>query len=433
LKICVTIVGLVIVALLPARPGIAEVEDEKCPFSKKRPPIEALLRLPLKFPPTEEHPSLCEADLSKTNLAQAHLSGADLRGANLSLADLRSADLFGASLVKADLYKADLRLANLSKADLRGADLSKADLRGVNLSRADLTGADLSKADLGGANLSNAHLALTNLSGAQLFTADLSKAVLTDANLDKANLHSVSFECTIFDPLLEGLRDSLGIEFGRNLSRLTFFQSPAALQVLRERFARLGLREQEREVTFAKLRTQRIRAWNNDQSFIRKLEGAFQYVAFELTCGYGLYFGRPLRILGLTIPLLGLLYAFALRTDGRGALWRVWTPDRIRKDEGRADPERLSWSQAKWPGGPPHGLLFCLRRALGIGLLFSLVSAFQIGWRELNVGNWITRLQPREYTLRATGWVRVVSGAQSLLSVYLLALWALSYFGRPFE
>jgi len=66
-------------------------------------------------------------------------------------------------------------------------------------------------------------------------------------------------------------------------------------------------------------------------------------------------------------------------------------------------------------------------------LLFSLVSAFQIGWREFNVGNWITRLQPREYTLRATGWVRVVSGVQSLLSVYLLALWVLTYFGRPFE
>jgi hypothetical protein len=74
-----------------------------------------------------------------------------------------------------------------------------------------------------------------------------------------------------------------------------------------------------------------------------------------------------------------------------------------------------------------------LCRALGFGLLFSLLSAFNIGWRELNVGNWISRLQPREYTVRATGWVRVVSGAQSLFSVYMLALWAVSYFGRPFE
>jgi hypothetical protein len=56
-----------------------------------------------------------------------------------------------------------------------------------------------------------------------------------------------------------------------------------------------------------------------------------------------------------------------------------------------------------------------------------------LGWRELNVGNWISRMQPREYTLQATGWVRFVSGLQFILSVYLLALWALTYFGRPFE
>ncbi len=42
-------------------------------------------------------------------------------------------------------------------------------------------------------------------------------------------------------------------------------------------------------------------------------------------------------------------------------------------------------------------------------------------------------MQPREYTLRAKGWVRVVSGVQSLFSVYLIAMWALTYFGRPFE
>jgi hypothetical protein len=45
----------------------------------------------------------------------------------------------------------------------------------------------------------------------------------------------------------------------------------------------------------------------------------------------------------------------------------------------------------------------------------------------------MARMQPREYTLRATGWVRMVSGIQSLLSVYLLALWVPTYFGRPFE
>jgi hypothetical protein len=42
-------------------------------------------------------------------------------------------------------------------------------------------------------------------------------------------------------------------------------------------------------------------------------------------------------------------------------------------------------------------------------------------------------LQSSPFKLVATGWVRSVAGVQSLISVYLLALWALSYFGRPFE
>jgi polar amino acid transport system substrate-binding protein len=35
-------------------------------------------------------------------------------------------------------------------------------------------------------------------------------------------------------------------------------------------------------------------------------------------------------------------------------------------------------------------------------------------------------LQTREYSLEAVGWVRVIAGAQALLSVYLLAMWVLT-------
>ena len=64
---------------------------------------------------------------------------------------------------------------------------------------------------------------------------------------------------------------------------------------------------------------------------------------------------------------------------------------------------------------------------------FSALSAFHIGWRDLNVGTWLTRLQFTEFALRGRGWVRFVSGLQSLTSVYLLAMWVLMYFGRPFQ
>ena len=105
-------------------------------------------------------------------------------------------------------------------------------------------------------------------------------------------------------------------------------------------------------------------------------------------------------------------------------IYQVWPADRI---------ERTAWSVsvAKLPAvcrlqcGTPA--------ALGYAAYFSLLSAFHIGWRDLNVGTWISRAQPREYALRAIGWVRFFSGIQSLLSVYFLAIWALTYFGRPFQ
>ena len=71
--------------------------------------------------------------------------------------------------------------------------------------------------------------------------------------------------------------------------------------------------------------------------------------------------------------------------------------------------------------------------ALLWSLYFSLLSAFLIGWRDLNVASWIARVHPGDYSLRASGWVKTLSGVQSVISVYLLAIWALTYFGRPFD
>ena len=90
-------------------------------------------------------------------------------------------------------------------------------------------------------------------------------------------------------------------------------------------------------------------------------------------------------------------------------------------------------SDQLWHKASKSANLLRVPRALSYALYFSALSAFRIGWRDLNVGSWLTRLQAREYELRGRGWVRVVSGLQSLMSVYLIAIWALTYFGRPFQ
>ncbi|MGA9055149.1 MAG: hypothetical protein WB763_01420 [Terriglobia bacterium] len=69
---------------------------------------------------------------------------------------------------------------------------------------------------------------------------------------------------------------------------------------------------------------------------------------------------------------------------------------------------------------------------LRAAMFFSLMSAFNIGFLDINFGRWVRMLTKREYDLKAVGWAHTVSGFQSLLSVYLIALWVLTYFGRPF-
>jgi uncharacterized protein YjbI with pentapeptide repeats len=443
----VTPIAVVLSSLLGflAFPASGAPQVEECTFAGRRPPIQEILAMPLA-----ERPLLCMADLTKTDLSKANFGGANLVGTNFTEADLSGANLAGAKLLSADFTGADLSKANLVGAELHAANFSRAkadhadftksellsvhfigtDLSSANFTEADLTEANLKEADLSFAVLVKANLTRTKLNEADLSFADLRGADLTDSNLAGADVGGAQLHLVIFDPELSSIGSLIGIEFANGLTDLTFRYSPAALVTLRERFAKAGLRSEEREVTFAKLHGQQVKGWEIS-AFWPRLEAGFSYLAFDLPCRYGLAYGRPLRILGTSILLFALVYTAALLRRGRGAIWRIWPPDRIRKEEGQPQPEHLSW--VKSFDEPPRPFPLRLCRALGLALLFSLSSAFQIGWRELNVGNWITRLQPREYTLRATGWVRVVAGVQSLLSVYLLALWALTYFGRPFE
>jgi hypothetical protein len=227
------------------------------------------------------------------------------------------------------------------------------------------------------------------------------------------------------------------------LEGLVFRDSPAALVALREAFKNAGMRTQERQITYAIEHTRRLQAWNPSwvdpdrmdkrpwpEKLAGKSESLFSYVLFELPSDYGMVPGRALwGLLGL-IPCFALLYWIALRrAKSHSSLWMIVPADRIAPGRGKEKIVRIRSHPAKtWRARlKGESRLFCT------SLYFSLLSAFHLGWRELNVGTWIARMQTREYTLRATGWIRTVAGIQSLLSVYLLALWVLTYFGRPFE
>jgi uncharacterized protein YjbI with pentapeptide repeats len=353
-------------------------------------------------------------DPRRANLCGANLTDVNLEGANLEAADLGHVLLIGAKLAGADLSYADLAGADLGAADLAGAHLHggdlgetrfpDADLRGADLGNAHLVYADLADANLNKANLSEADLTNAELGGADLSGAHLAYAVLSWAHMTNTNLENVY------------------------LYHAVLTHAEAALVKLRGEFKDMGMRTQEAQLTYAIRRSElnRKTSYYPDGPYVHSWsERYFNTVFLDWTCQYGMSPGRPLLIVAALSAALSIVYIFAQVNPGpNGGIWAVWDEHRIKQTDGSKEPQQLT------DGFPSNrsDLSFLL-----LAFYFSLLSATRIGWRELNVGTWITRIQPRQYSLQATGWVRVVSGVQSLVSVYLVALAILTYFGTPFE
>jgi hypothetical protein len=145
----------------------------------------------------------------------------------------------------------------------------------------------------------------------------------------------------------------------------------------------------------------------------------FKRIAFDLTCQYGLTPGRPLRIVLWLWLLFSVVYVVFMHRPGPSGIYfigsRVW--------RGKSNTQGIqirprALRAAKWWKLP---FLWLRRewRVLRAAMFFSLMSAFNIGFRDINFGRWLRMLTKHEYDLKAVGWARTVSGFQSQLSVYL--------------
>ncbi len=352
---------------------------------------------------------LQETIFNGANLQKTNFFHANLRRAYFLFADLEGAHLNSTILQKADFSLSILRNASLSSAQIQGAQMEGAYIQGGQLVNSNLEGANLTEAKLHGANFSGAILKNATLRSAELQNAKLSQTNLEGANFEHADLNGL-----LYQPLTGHLPDLWGLSNAKNLETIRFKDDPRGMEKLREAFKKSGMREQERQITYAIKRSRWEKAFDDGEI----ADALFNYILFDMTVRYGMEPGRALKTLAVLIILFLIPYTYALAfpdpSRGNG-IWRVWPDDVIGP---KTEPEFIS------------ALGF---RAFGYAAYFSLLSAFHIGWRELNVGNWITRIQPRAYVMRATGTFRVISGVQSLISVYLLAIWVLTYFGRPFE
>ncbi|MFC1523660.1 pentapeptide repeat-containing protein [Thermodesulfobacteriota bacterium] len=345
------------------------------------------------------HAELEGADLAEENLLSAYLQGTHLQGANLQKTTLKAAHLEGAHLEGASLQE-----ANLEGASLQGANLQKTTLKAAHLEGAHLEGANLEEANLEGASLEGANLAKVSLQGAELVRTNIKNAIFFKTSLKN----------TLYEPSSAPHKGFLG---GIELEGIWFNKEQhCGLVLLRSAFKDVGLREREREATYFIERGKR--------KYAPLHEKVVKFFFFEMTCGYGFYTWRPLIFVVLSFVFLSFIYMIPIydSTGNRlSTIYCVWSDKRIRQDLGPKN-SIIASEPLKMPN----------YKALTYAFYFSFLSVFHFGWGDINVGNWIARIQPQEWSFRATGWVRTVSGIQSIVSIYLVALWALSYFGRPF-
>lgn len=426
--------------------------------------------------------NLCGTDLSKLNFAGADLRGVNFYGADLSNANLDKANLEGSDLQRvylrwSSLKKANLTAANLNRASIQDANLAHANLRQTNLQNADFSSANLqyaeilganaqmanfgdaklmhanfNYADLSSANLESSNLSDANLSNAKLIRADLNFANLTrtnltdadlsfalmeDTHLDKTDFTRVNLYQTLYQPKTDTLPDTISLASSKNFRDIRFHHQEGipAMVALRAAYARNGMRSMEREVT-ALIKTKQMQdSWK--RGGWGYVEAAFGYTFFYITSDYGAAPGKPLRIFLLFVLLYSIPYLFALiyanRKSGIVIYWQSGRFYKWDKSKQKNVSQELSLLLKKRHHRSIAGNIKETWRLFCTALYFSCLMSFQIGWRELNIGNWLSRLQTREYHLKAKGWVRMLAGSQSLLSAYLIVLWAFTYFGRPFE
>lgn len=392
----------------------AESEFEKQVYSRRRPiQFEDARRMNLcgaVLTNPRIYSLLRERNLSRVDFTDAVMSGVDLSRTQMVNAKLIRADLQGASrLVAANLGGADLRQARINEtADVDFASLArgqpkvtaewKPNLESVRMDFADLTEAVLAGANLSHCVLNNAKLVDTNFNGAVLSGCDLRWADMSGAMFWKADLADV-----IYEPKAGTVPRVDQIAGALNLEKLRYDESPQGLVTLRDSFKKEGFRQQERQLTYAIKKREREKA--------QRPEALFMWLLFEVTCKYGLEPWRPIGLIAATWVVFIPVYAVGLRRRTGAGIHR------IEADEGlppqRPDPDRL--------------------HSYGWAIYFSLFATFNIGWRDLNIGSWLTRLQSKPFRLVATGWLRCVAGAQLLTCLYLLVLWVLTYFGRPFD
>ena len=228
----------------------------------------------------------------------------------------------------------------------------------------------------------------------------------------------------IYEPKLKSQPHFGEIREAENIEYLIYRENPDGLYALKKEFFNNGRRDLERKITFA-IEKSNTNIKLKSNNLFKLIEGGMRFFFFGITSDYGMRYWRPINIILLIIVIGMIPYSFAVRGFGNAQVWHdsVESVAGIRNLSGRTP--RLVTVKKSGKFLRPIEYIF---RSLQI----CVYSSFHFGWGDVNISNWLTRIQFSDYGVRLEGWPRTVAGVQSITCLYLLVIWGLAYFGRPF-
>jgi hypothetical protein len=361
--------------------------------------------------PSSQPATFCNVDFSKTSSLKELIS--DFTGLDFSYSNLSKADL------NTHLHDVSFRGSCLVEAQFTMSGIWGVDFSHTNLTRANFNKTNIS----GGSSFSDSLLYDTDFTDSNTTYIDLSNAVYMTASDPITAVALIGLENATWS--LRGNEtfdaDPCGFTWTNNGSLAYGDTNPYSLLRFRKYTRDKGLYDDARRLTVA-IENGKLSEYLHSDSIFDKLYGVTRFVTLGLTTSYGLYPSRALLLIVGNVMAFSFIYWYIIATrhnSNETGIYRMLPDDRIMPCKGgykllkkKAQIVRLNW-----------------RRAYPYALLFSAASAFQIGWKDINIGAWISRLQTREFSLVARGWVRSVSGIQTLISLGLLVLWILSILG----
>jgi uncharacterized protein YjbI with pentapeptide repeats len=444
---------------------------------------------------TLENTDLSGADLEIAELAGADLNNAVLHGANLNKADLSGANLSGVDFTSATAVQTDLSSAILQRTDFSNADLTLAKLwyadfepKAPPLHGTIPAGEGLEtvrwfsplnfnnelyyRLRVEQANKSNGLVAIPRVPPMQdrwlvWLSCRRERMVSEKHNWIWRPVKDVFY---LVSDVLLGLRPSEPQE----CASLAHVETGQRYQDSQPTVPFQGATDEDPVSTLAGYQLIDIRtaaqgtshqdvALEVNLAIQRHTQSQLKMIAFDWTCAYGTAPARPFIFAGLLAAIALPFYWVGFRRQRHGVcLLRVG--QQIGKDDEilQGDPlKRPRWATPPEVNPAPKStpwlrlltrlhlnhpyicsrLYFVCRwprvrweaSFLKAVVLFSLISVIDLGFEGLDFGRWVRMLFFTEYDLKARGWLRLVSGLQSIVGLGLLALSLLSFFGHLFE